>query len=152
LLFAEDDVDSLALRVGFQSVEFDGTHAQKLHGFVHGDVVKWNVRYDDAAELFVEIRDAGGDSRATGGSFRGHQCLIAQFLAGDAEAVLVSEVAAAEGLGEEGGFGFGAGGLGLPAELEFSGDGVAGGGDGLGEQGLFGGVEALPGMGAQIGC
>ena len=61
------------------------------------------------------------------------------------------EVGAAEGLGEEAGFGVGGGGFEFPAEVEFAGDAVAGGGVGLGEQGFLCGIEALPGEGAKVG-
>jgi hypothetical protein len=45
----------------------------------------------------------------------------------------------------------GAGGFEFPAEREFAGDAVAGVRQGLGKQGFFGGVEALPGIGTEIG-
>ena len=122
---AEYEVDNLLRGIQFEAIHFGGTHAQDVDGFLDGCVFEVDFRDDDAAEFFRDV----GTARGGGGRGSNHRFLEIAF--GQAERVGGGQVAAAQGLGEEGGFDVGCGRFEFPAVAEFGEDALAGGGQGL---------------------
>lgn len=128
--------------IGFKTDNRLKAGLEEIDGFFQGDVLEVDARDDDLFEFFFDGCRACGLLRGIDG--------FAEVGAGETEGVFDGEVGTAEGLSENGAGEFGIGSFDFPAVVEVGGDGGAGVGKGLGEQGFFSGVEIIPGEGGEV--